>query len=171
MPARKTVSAPPVGIIMGSRSDWPTLKIAAAVLEELGVAYEARVVSAHRTPERLYQYAKSAKSRGRRSSSRGLAGPRLPGMTASMTVLPVLGVPVENRALKGLDSLLSIAQCRAVFPSRPLPSEESGPERGAVRGGVGALGTKRSPSGWSLARQTKSVALSRDSPKEKRARR
>src|SRR6266436_5405308 len=117
MPTKKSAPAPLVGIIMGSRSDWPTLKLAAAVLDELRVCYESRVVSAHRTPDRLYQYAKSAKARGLKAIIAGAGGAaHLPGMTASMTVLPVLGVPVESRTLKGLDSLLSIAQMPGGIP-------------------------------------------------------
>ncbi len=105
---------PSVGIIMGSRSDWPTLKATAAVLDKLKVPYETKVVSAHRTPKRLYTYAQSAKERGLKVIVAGAGGAaHLPGMTASMTDLPVLGVPIESKALKGLDSLLSIAQMPA----------------------------------------------------------
>jgi 5-(carboxyamino)imidazole ribonucleotide mutase len=105
---------PSVGIIMGSRSDWPTLKATAAVLDKLKVPYETKVVSAHRTPERLYTYAQSAKERGLKVIVAGAGGAaHLPGMAASMTDLPVLGVPIESKALKGLDSLLSIAQMPA----------------------------------------------------------
>ena len=102
---------PLVGIIMGSKSDWTTMKATADVLEGFGVPYEAEVVSAHRTPLKLFRYAANAESRGIRVIIAGAGGAaHLPGMTASMTYLPVLGVPVESRALKGLDSLLSIAQ-------------------------------------------------------------
>ncbi|MFZ1069163.1 MAG: 5-(carboxyamino)imidazole ribonucleotide mutase, partial [Methyloceanibacter sp.] len=108
---------PGVGIIMGSKSDWPTLKAAAEVLDALRVPYETRVVSAHRTPKRLYDYATSARERGLKVIIAGAGGAaHLPGMTASMTELPVLGVPIESRALKGLDSLLSIAQMPAGVP-------------------------------------------------------
>ena len=104
-------SNPLVGIIMGSRSDWPTLEHAADLLDELIVPYETRIVSAHRTPDRLYEYAKSAKERGLKVIIAGAGGAaHLPGMTAAITALPVLGVPVESRALKGQDSLLSIVQ-------------------------------------------------------------
>ena len=117
MPTRKPVSKPIVGIIMGSRSDWPTLQAAAEALDALSIRYETRIVSAHRTPERLYDYAKSAKSRGIKAIIAGAGGAaHLPGMTAAMTVLPVLGVPVETRSLKGLDSLLSIAQMPGGIP-------------------------------------------------------
>ncbi len=112
-----SVAKPVVGIIMGSRSDWPTLKQAAAVLDELKVPYETRVVSAHRTPKRLYSYATGARKRGLKVIIAGAGGAaHLPGMTASMTELPVLGVPIESRALKGLDSLLSIVQMPAGVP-------------------------------------------------------
>ena len=104
----------PVAIIMGSRSDWPTLKAAAEVLDELGVAYEAKVVSAHRTPGRMVDFARSAAATGFKVIIAGAGGAaHLPGMTASMTELPVLGVPVQSKALKGLDSLLSIVQMPA----------------------------------------------------------
>ena len=109
-----SVAKPVVGIIMGSRSDWPTLKAAAEVLDSLKVPYETKVVSAHRTPKRLYSYATSARERGLKVIIAGAGGAaHLPGMTASMTELPVLGVPIESKALKGLDSLLSIAQMPA----------------------------------------------------------
>jgi len=176
MPARKTASAPPVGIIMGSRSDWPTLKLAAAVLDELGVGYETRVVSAHRTPDRLYEYAKSAKSRGLKAIIAGAGGAaHLPGMTASMTVLPVLGVPVESRALKGLDSLLSIAQMPGGVPVATFAIGESGAKNaGLFAAALIALGDKavgKRLEAW-RARQTKAVALSpEDAPNRKRARR
>jgi 5-(carboxyamino)imidazole ribonucleotide mutase len=118
---------PVVGIIMGSRSDWPTLKAAAAVLDALKVPYETKVVSAHRTPKRLYDYAIGARDRGLKVIIAGAGGAaHLPGMTASMTELPVLGVPIESRALKGLDSLLSIAQMPAGVPVGTLAIGESG---------------------------------------------
>ena len=127
MPAQKPASKPVVGIIMGSRSDWPTLEAAAGILDELGVRYETRIVSAHRTPDRLCNYAKSAKSRGLKAIIAGAGGAaHLPGMTASMTVLPVLGVPVETRSLKGLDSLLSIAQMPGGIPVATFAIGEAG---------------------------------------------
>ena len=108
---------PLVGIIMGSRSDWPTLGHAAETLAALGIAHESRVVSAHRTPDRLYAYAKSARERGLKVIIAGAGGAaHLPGMTASMTPLPVFGVPVESKALSGLDSLLSIVQMPGGVP-------------------------------------------------------
>jgi 5-(carboxyamino)imidazole ribonucleotide mutase len=110
-------SAPLVGIIMGSQSDWPTMRRAADLLGELGVAHETRIVSAHRTPERLYAYAKAAKGRGLKVIVAGAGGAaHLPGMIASLTILPVLGVPVRSQALSGLDSLLSIVQMPAGVP-------------------------------------------------------
>ncbi len=109
--------SPIVGIIMGSQSDWATMKGAGEVLEALGVGYETRIVSAHRTPDRLYEYAKAARGRGLRVIIAGAGGAaHLPGMAASMTPLPVLGVPIESKALKGIDSLLSIAQMPAGVP-------------------------------------------------------
>jgi phosphoribosylaminoimidazole carboxylase PurE protein len=122
-----SVAKPVVGIIMGSRSDWPTLKAAAEVLDSLKVPYETKVVSAHRTPKRLYSYATSARERGLKVIIAGAGGAaHLPGMTASMTELPVLGVPIESKALKGLDSLLSIAQMPAGVPVGTLAIGESG---------------------------------------------
>ncbi len=102
---------PLVGLIMGSKSDWPTMEYAAKMLDSLGIAYEAKVVSAHRTPDLLFDYAKTAKTRGLKVIIAGAGGAaHLPGMVAAQTELPVLGVPVESRHLKGLDSLLSIVQ-------------------------------------------------------------
>ena len=110
-----------VAIIMGSRSDWPTMKAAADALEALGVAYEAKVISAHRTPERMVAFAKGAKAAGFKVIIAGAGGAaHLPGMTASLTELPVLGVPVESKALKGLDSLLSIVQMPGGVPVATL---------------------------------------------------
>ena len=117
----------PVAIIMGSRSDWPTMKAAAEALDALGVAYEAKIVSAHRTPERMYDFAKGAKAAGFQVIIAGAGGAaHLPGMTASMTDLPVLGVPVESRALKGMDSLLSIVQMPGGVPVGTLAIGEAG---------------------------------------------
>jgi 5-(carboxyamino)imidazole ribonucleotide mutase len=108
---------PAVAIIMGSQSDWPTMRHAAEVLDALGVAYEARIVSAHRTPDRLVTFAKGAKAAGFKVVIAGAGGAaHLPGMTASMTSLPVLGVPVESKALSGQDSLLSIVQMPGGIP-------------------------------------------------------
>jgi 5-(carboxyamino)imidazole ribonucleotide mutase len=116
-----------VGIIMGSRYDWPTLQKAAEILTELGVPHEARVVSAHRTPDRLVSYSKSARERGLKIIIAGAGGAaHLPGMVASMTSLPVLGVPVKSSALSGLDSLLSIVQMPKGIPVGTLAIGEAG---------------------------------------------
>ena len=121
------MGAPPVGIIMGSTSDWETMRHAAETLDELGVAHETRVVSAHRTPKRLYDYAHSAKERGLKLIIAGAGGAaHLPGMAASMTALPVLGVPIETKALKGMDSLLSIVQMPAGVPVGTLAIGKAG---------------------------------------------
>ena len=118
---------PLVGVIMGSQSDWPTMRHACEVLEELGVAHEARIVSAHRTPERLRDYARGARDRGLQVIVAGAGGAaHLPGMVASMTTLPVLGVPVQSRALQGLDSLLSIVQMPRGVPVGTLAIGASG---------------------------------------------
>ena len=119
--------APEVGIIMGSQSDWPTMRHAADVLEKLGVAYEVRIVSAHRTPKRLYDYAAGARGRGLKVIIAGAGGAaHLPGMTASMTALPVFGVPIESKALRGQDSLLSIVQMPAGIPVGTLAIGKAG---------------------------------------------
>ncbi|MGZ3276176.1 MAG: 5-(carboxyamino)imidazole ribonucleotide mutase [Caulobacteraceae bacterium] len=111
----------PVAIIMGSRSDWPTLKGAADNLDALGVKWEAKVVSAHRTPDRMYKFARGAKAAGFKVIIAGAGGAaHLPGMTASLTELPVLGVPVMSEAMKGMDSLLSIVQMPAGIPVATL---------------------------------------------------
>ena len=113
----KKDSFPVVSIIMGSKSDWPTMEIASMTLGEFGVEHETKIVSAHRTPDLLFEFAKSAEDRGIEVIIAGAGGAaHLPGMCASQTVLPVLGVPVESKALKGLDSLLSIAQMPAGVP-------------------------------------------------------
>ena len=118
---------PQVGIVMGSRSDWPTLKHAADLLAELGVSIETRIVSAHRTPDRLVDYARNARSRGLKVIVAGAGGAaHLPGMLASMTILPVLGVPVASRHLSGLDSLLSIVQMPRGVPVGTLAIGEAG---------------------------------------------
>jgi 5-(carboxyamino)imidazole ribonucleotide mutase len=118
---------PLVGIIMGSQSDWPVMRRAADALDELGIAYEKRIVSAHRTPERLYAYAREAEGRGLKIIIAGAGGAaHLPGMTASLSCLPVLGVPVQSRALSGLDSLLSIVQMPSGIPVATLAIGDSG---------------------------------------------
>jgi 5-(carboxyamino)imidazole ribonucleotide mutase len=122
-----TLPSPVVGIIMGSQSDWATMKAAAQILEALDVPFESRIVSAHRTPERLYAYAKGAAGRGIKVIIAGAGGAaHLPGMAASMTALPVLGVPIESKALKGMDSLLSIVQMPGGVPVATFAIGESG---------------------------------------------
>lgn len=121
------MAIPQVGLIMGSKSDWDTMKAAGQVLDALGVSYEAKIVSAHRTPQRLYDYASSAKARGVKIIIAGAGGAaHLPGMTASMTPLPVLGVPVKSKELRGLDSLLSIVQMPKGVPVGTLAIGEAG---------------------------------------------
>lgn len=120
-------SVPEIGIIMGSQSDWPTMKHAADILDALNVAYEARIVSAHRTPDRLYDYAKNARARGLKAVIAGAGGAaHLPGMTAAMTSLPVIGVPVRSKALSGLDSLLSIVQMPKGVPVATVAIGDAG---------------------------------------------
>ncbi|MDZ4759566.1 MAG: 5-(carboxyamino)imidazole ribonucleotide mutase [Alphaproteobacteria bacterium] len=121
------LAGPVVGIVMGSRSDWPTMREAARLLDEFGVSYEAKVVSAHRTPDRLAAYARSARGRGIKVIIAGAGGAaHLPGMVAAMTSLPVLGVPVKSGALSGLDSLLSIVQMPRGVPVGTLAIGEAG---------------------------------------------
>jgi 5-(carboxyamino)imidazole ribonucleotide mutase len=121
------VDGPLVGIIMGSKSDWETMRHAADMLEKLGVAFETKVVSAHRTPKRLYDYAQAARGRGLKVIIAGAGGAaHLPGMASSMTILPVLGVPVETQSLKGMDSLLSIVQMPAGVPVGSLAIGKAG---------------------------------------------
>lgn len=154
--------APLVGIIMGSTSDWETMRHAAEILTDLGVSHETKVVSAHRTPQRLYDYATSAADRGLKVVIAGAGGAaHLPGMAASMTHLPVLGVPVESKALKGMDSLLSIAQMPGGIPVGTLAIGKAG----AINAGLLAaaiLATSDAPLAERLqawrARQTDSVA-------------
>ena len=124
---------PVVAIVMGSQSDWPTMKCAADVLEELGIAHDARIVSAHRTPDRMYDFAKGAADEGFKVVIAGAGGAaHLPGMIASMTPLPVLGVPVRSKALSGMDSLLSIAQMPAGVPVGTLAIGEAGATNAAL---------------------------------------
>src|SRR4051794_18788403 len=127
------MAGPLVGIIMGSRSDWDTMRHAADTLDQLGVAHETKIVSAHRTPQRLYDYASGAKARGLKIVIAGAGGAaHLPGMTASMTPLPVLGVPIESQALKGMDSLLSIVQMPAGVPVGTLAIGKPGAVNAAL---------------------------------------
>ncbi len=152
-----------VGIIMGSQSDWPTLRHAAETLKALGIAYESRIVSAHRTPKRLYDYAGSAAGRGLKVIIAGAGGAaHLPGMAASMTHLPVFGVPVESKALSGMDSLLSIVQMPGGIPVGTLAIGKAGAINAAlIAASVLALSdsalSERLPA-W-RARQTESVAI------------
>ncbi len=119
--------APLVGIIMGSQSDWKTMKLTADILDQLGVRHETKIISAHRTPERLYKYATEAKGRGLKCIIAGAGGAaHLPGMTAAMTPLPVFGVPVQSKALSGQDSLLSIVQMPAGIPVGTLAIGNAG---------------------------------------------
>lgn len=133
---------PIVGVIMGSQSDWSTMKHAAQALDALGVPFEKRIVSAHRTPQRLYDYAQGAKDRGLQVIIAGAGGAaHLPGMTAAMTPLPVLGVPVESKALSGLDSLLSIAQMPGGIPVGTLAIGTAGAKNaGLLAAAIVALG-------------------------------
>jgi 5-(carboxyamino)imidazole ribonucleotide mutase len=157
-----SMTSPLVGIIMGSQSDWPTLRAAATILEELGVAHEVKVVSAHRTPDRLYAYARQAAAKGLRVIIAGAGGAaHLPGMTASMTTLPVLGVPVESKALKGMDSLLSIVQMPGGVPVATFAIGESGAKNAALHAAailaLGDEGLAKRLEKW-RARQTEAVA-------------
>ena len=125
--------SPQVAIIMGSNSDWPTMRHAAETLDKLEVAYEARIVSAHRTPDRMYEFAKGARDQGFKVIIAGAGGAaHLPGMTASLTPLPVFGVPVESRALNGEDSLLSIVQMPGGIPVGTLAIGKAGATNAAL---------------------------------------
>jgi len=125
--------APLAGIVMGSQSDWPTMKRAAEILDQLGVPYEARIVSAHRTPDRLFAYAEAAAPRGLRAIIAGAGGAaHLPGMLAAKTRVPVLGVPVQSRALSGLDSLYSIVQMPRGIPVATFAIGEAGAANAAL---------------------------------------
>lgn len=127
------IETPPIAILMGSQSDWPTMRHAAEILEDLKIEYEARIVSAHRTPDRMYEFAKSAKSLGYQIIIAGAGGAaHLPGMVAALTTLPVLGVPVQSRALSGQDSLLSIVQMPAGVPVGTLAIGDAGAKNAAL---------------------------------------
>ena len=157
-----------VAIIMGSRSDWPTMKRAAAVLDELGVGYDARVISAHRTPKRLYDFAQSAREAGFKVIIAGAGGAaHLPGMTAAMTTLPVLGVPIKSSALSGQDSLLSIVQMPAGIPVGTLAIGEPGAANaGLLAAQILALGDPALAArldAW-RARQTASIPETPEGP-------
>ena len=157
-------AAAPVAIIMGSRSDWPVLRHAAEMLDQLGVAYEAKVVSAHRTPERMYSFAKGAKAAGVKVIIAAAGGAaHLPGMTASLTDLPVLGVPIESKSLKGMDSLLSIVQMPAGIPVGTLAIGEAGAKNAGILAAkilaLGDVALAERVAAFGL-RQTESVAES-----------
>ena len=127
------MTAPIIGVVMGSDSDWPTMQAAVAVLRDFGVAHEARVVSAHRTPDLLFEYAESAQSRGLRAIIAGAGGAaHLPGMLAAKTIVPVLGVPVQSKALAGKDSLLSIVQMPRGIPVATFAIGEAGAANAAL---------------------------------------
>ena len=164
MPPRslKKLRPPAVGIIMGSQSDWTTLKVAADILDQLKVAHEIRIVSAHRTPDRMTEYAKEAGARGLKVIIAGAGGAaHLPGMVASMTTLPVLGVPVESRTLKGLDSLLSIAQMPGGVPVATFAIGEAGAKNAALQAvailALSDVALDKRLKAW-RAKQTRSVA-------------
>ena len=130
-----TDAQPLIGIIMGSQSDWETMEHSASILDELHIPYEVKIVSAHRTPDRLYDYAKKARDRGLQVVIAGAGGAaHLPGMVASLTSLPVLGVPVKSKALKGMDSLLSIAQMPGGVPVGTLAIGKAGAKNAALLG-------------------------------------
>jgi 5-(carboxyamino)imidazole ribonucleotide mutase len=151
-----------VGIIMGSQSDWDTMQHAASTLDRMGIAYETRIISAHRTPDRLYDYARTAKSRGLRLIIAGAGGAaHLPGMAAALTPLPVLGVPIESRSLKGVDSLLSIVQMPAGVPVATFAIGQAGAVNAALFAAAILAGNDdavaRAVDGWRAA-QTEDVA-------------
>ena len=161
--AKTAKSLPLVGLIMGSQSDWATMKHAADTLEALGVPFEARIVSAHRTPRRMAAYAGGAQKRGLKVIIAGAgSAAHLPGMTAAMTALPVLGVPVESAALKGMDSLLSIVQMPAGIPVGTLAIGRSGAINAALLAasivGLGNIKISSALAAW-RAKQTDAVAL------------
>ena len=157
-----TGMAPDVGLIMGSQSDWETMRHAAEILDALDISYEKKIVSAHRTPKRLFDYAGSARARGIKVIIAGAGGAaHLPGMVASLTILPVFGVPVESKALKGLDSLLSIAQMPGGVPVGTLAIGKAGAiNAGLMAAAVIALSNPRIAAAledW-RGRQTSAVA-------------
>jgi 5-(carboxyamino)imidazole ribonucleotide mutase len=154
-------AGPAVGIIMGSQSDWRTMQHAADTLDRLKIGHEARIVSAHRTPDRLYDYARAAQSRGLRVIIAGAGGAaHLPGMIAALTSLPVLGVPIESRVLRGVDSLLSIVQMPAGVPVATFAIGEAGAVNAALFAaailGLGDTAAEQALSGWRRA-QTAAV--------------
>jgi len=159
---RKNARSPLIGIVMGSQSDWETMQHAAGILHDFGVPFEALIVSAHRTPQRLFSYALSAGPRGLKAIIAGAGGAaHLPGMMASLTTVPVFGVPVESKTLKGLDSLLSIAQMPAGVPVGTLAIGKAGAvNAGLLSVAVLSLGDKKLAAKWRAwrASQTASIA-------------
>ena len=161
----KGKSKPIISVIMGSKSDWPTMEVASITLTEFGVAHETKIVSAHRTPDLLFEFAKTAEERGIEVIIAGAGGAaHLPGMCASQTVLPVLGVPVESKVLKGLDSLLSIAQMPAGIPVGTLAIGQPGARNAALLA-IAILANSRSELRKKLhdfrSKQTKTVLKSK----------
>lgn len=157
----RRMAKPLVGIIMGSTSDWETMQHAAAQLDALGVPYEQRVVSAHRTPELMFDYARTAEARGLRAIIAGAGGAaHLPGMTASMTTLPVLGVPVESHALKGMDSLLSIVQMPGGVPVATFAIGKAGAINAALfAASLVALHDKKVNAAWKKFRAAQTAKV------------
>jgi 5-(carboxyamino)imidazole ribonucleotide mutase len=161
-PSARKIKTPPVAIIMGSQSDWETMRHAAETLDALGIDHEDRIVSAHRTPDRLYDFAKGAKAAGLKVIIAGAGGAaHLPGMTAALTPLPVFGVPVESKALAGQDSLLSIVQMPAGIPVGTLAIGKSGAINAALLAAavlaLGDAGIAQRLAKW-RERQTNNVA-------------
>lgn len=156
--------SPDVGVIMGSKSDWPTLEKAVEILEELGIKYEAKIVSAHRTPKRLYEYAETARNRGLKVIIAGAGGAaHLPGMVASLTPLPVLGVPVESKFNHGLDSLLSIVQMPGGIPVPTFSVGQAGAKNaGLSAAAILALHDKEIDKNLSAFRQEQSDQIPED---------
>ena len=162
-----TETAPAIGIIMGSQTDWETMQHAAQALDRLGIPYETRIVSAHRTPERLFEYARGAQARGLKAIIAGAGGAaHLPGMIAALTPVPVLGVPVQSRALQGLDSLLSIVQMPAGVPVATFAIGQAGAVNAALFAasilGLADPAAAAALAGWRRA-QTDAVADRPDS--------
>jgi 5-(carboxyamino)imidazole ribonucleotide mutase len=157
----RAAGSTPVGIIMGSQSDWETMRHAAETLDKLGVAHETRIVSAHRTPKRLFDYATGAKSRGLKVVIAGAGGAaHLPGMAAALTPLPVLGVPIESRVLKGVDSLLSIVQMPAGVPVATFAIGQAGAVNAALAAAaILALGDPAVADALDRWRQTQTDAV------------
>ena len=161
------MSTPKIGLIMGSQSDWPTLRAAGEILDALAIPYENKIVSAHRTPDRMSAYAKGAAGRGIKVIIAAAGGAaHLPGMTASMTTLPVLGVPVETKALKGMDSLLSIVQMPGGVPVATFAIGESGAKNAALHAAaILALGDEALAGRLQAWRETQTLTVA-DTPSD-----